>query len=124
MDMNNRLLKIFAGIMLALGCASTVLAAGEKERMLERVPKIEALKDAGTIGETANGLLGYVKEDPTSKALIDAENQDRKAVYEAIANKQGVTAAAVAKRRALQLAEQASSGDWLQDESGQWSQKK
>ena len=135
MKNRNRLLKISAWIVLALCCVSTVLAEGEKERMLKRVPKIEALKDAGIIGETADGLLGFVKEAPAGKALadaenkarkalVDAENKDRKAVYEAIAKAQSVKAADVAKRRALQLAKQASSGDWLQDKAGKWSQKK
>ena len=121
-----QIVKTVAAIALILGCASAVFAAGEKERMLERVPKIEALKNAGIVGETAKGLLGFVNEspDPENKELVDAENKDRTAVYEAIAAKQGVSAETVAKRRALQLAKQATLGDWLQNENGEWIQKK
>jgi uncharacterized protein YdbL (DUF1318 family) len=45
-------------------------------------------------------------------------------VYEAIAKQQGGTAELVGKRRAIQIAEKAETGEWLQNEQGAWYQKK
>jgi hypothetical protein len=56
-------------------------------------------------------------------ALVKAENRDRQLVYQAIARQQGTTAAVVGRRRALQIAENARPGEWLQDASGTWHRK-
>ena len=124
MKKTNRVLKYFFVIALVLFCAARTSFAGEKERMIERAPQVQALKSAGVVGEKADGLLGFVKKSPADKAVVDAENKDRKAVYAEIAKGQGVNASVVAKRRALQIVEQASSGDWLQNANGKWIQKK
>ena len=123
MKKQNRILKAVFSVMLVLCCASLALADGEKQRMLERVPQIKAHKDAGIVGETADGLLGIVKAGSADKALIDAENKDRQAVYAAIAQSQGTQAARVAELRAKQIAGQADAGHWLQDADGKWYQK-
>ena len=96
---------------------------GIKERMKARLPQLIELKAAGIIGETSQGFLAFVGADQTGKALIDAENRDRLAVYQAIAQQQGTTPAVVGQRRALQIAENAQSGEWLQDASGKWYRK-
>ena len=121
--MRHRILKYISIITLGLCCAALAFAAGEKERMLERLPQIKALKAAGVVGEKANGLLGFVKKSPADKALVDAENKDRQAVYAVIAKRQGASVSKVAGRRALQIAEKAASGHWVQDAAGKWSQK-
>ncbi len=124
MKNQNRIVKHFWVVALVLACASAAFSAGEKERILQRLPEVQALKDSGVIGEQADGLLGFVKSSPANESLVAAENNDRQAVYEEIAKKQGVAASKVAQRRALQIVEQAARGDWLQDASGKWYQKK
>jgi len=124
MKKTKTILKYFPVIALVLSCAVFSSFAAEKERMIERAPQVRALKSAGVVGEKADGLLGFVKKSSADKALVNAENKDRKAVYAEIAKGQGVSATAVAKRRALQIAEQAASGDWLQNAKGKWVQKK
>lgn len=116
--------KLFSVIALVLSCASLSFAAGEKERMIERAPQIRALRTSGVIGEKADGLLGFVKQSPADKALVDAENADRQTVYAGIASGSGTSVATVAGRRALQIVEQATAGDWLQGTDGKWYQKK
>jgi uncharacterized protein YdbL (DUF1318 family) len=116
--------KLFPMIVLMLSCAALAFAEGEKERMIQRAPQIRALKTSGAVGERANGLLGLVKESAADKALVDAENADRKAVYAEIARGSGGSVTAVANRRALQIVEQAATGDWLQGTDGKWYQKK
>jgi uncharacterized protein YdbL (DUF1318 family) len=124
MKKKSRILKQFLIAALLVACASAAFSAGEKERMLQRLPELQALKDSGVIGEQSDGLLGFVKSSPADESLVAAENKDRLAVYAEIAGKQGVAASTVAQRRALQIVEQASRGDWLRDASGKWVQKK
>ena len=116
--------KLFSLIVLMLSCAALASAEGEKERMIQRAPQIRALKTSGVIGERANGLLGLVKESAADKALVDAENTDRKAVYAEIARKSAINVSDVAEVHALQRAERAATGDWLQGTDGKWYQKK
>jgi len=124
MKKTNSVLKHFTILALLLSCAALAFADGEKERMIERTLQIRNLKTAGVIGEKSNGLLGFVKESPANQAVVSAENKDRKTVYAEIARSQGVSTAAVAKRRAAKLGTQAASGDWLQNTDGKWVQKK
>ena len=116
--------KLFSLIVLMLSCAALASAEGEKERMIQRAPQIRALKTSGVIGERANGLLGLVKESAADKALVAAENTDRKAVYAEIARKSAINVSDVAEVHALQRAERAATGDWLQGTDGKWYQKK
>jgi hypothetical protein len=109
-------------ITLIFVCVS-VSSASIKERFRARLPKIKALKIAGTIGENNKGYVEFRKPDGTYKALIDAENGDRLKVYKAIAKQQKTTLDIVQKRRALQILKKAPAGTWVQKASGQWVQK-
>ena len=95
-----------------------------KARMQERLPKIVQMKTAGVIGENNSGYLEFVPGAARKEAdLIAAENNDRKSVYSAIAKQQGTTEQLVGERRAIQIGEKASTGEWLQDSSGKWYKK-
>jgi uncharacterized protein len=111
---------LVAGMVVFSASAS---CADIKQRMKDRLPSIIELKAAGIVGENHLGLLAFVGSDRREQALVDAENKDRQLVYDAIARQQGTTADIVARRRALQIAENAQPGEWLQDESGKWAQK-
>jgi uncharacterized protein YdbL (DUF1318 family) len=111
---------LFAGVFLFSASASS---ADIKARMKDRLPRIIELKAAGIIGENNQGFLAFIGGDQSEKALVDAENQDRQRVYGAIAKQQGTTADVVGRRRALQIAENAKPGEWLQDAGGTWVQK-
>ena len=94
-----------------------------KQRMIERLPVIKTLKDQGIIGENNNGYLEFVGKKKEKADVIDAENMDRKLVYEAIAKQQGTTVEVVGKHRAVQIAAKAQPGEWLQDAAGKWFKK-
>ncbi len=94
-----------------------------KERMLERIPVLTSLKQEGIVGENNRGFLEFRQADKGRESLVNAENADRRQVYEAIARKQGAAPELVGKRRALQIAEIAAPGTWLQDAGGQWYRK-
>ena len=113
--------------VLIFGAAASCFAgAGDiKARMQERLPTIVQLKDAGNVGENNKGYLEVCPEcgAPKDAGTVSAENSDREAVYNAIAKQQGTTPQLVGERRALQIRQNASSGEWLQDPSGKWYKK-
>ena len=106
----------------ALGAAA--FADDIKARMKNRLPEIKQLKAQGIVGEDNKGYLQFVGGNKAKADVVAAENKDRKTVYTAIAKQQGTTAELVGKRRALQIAKKASPGEWVQDASGNWIQKK
>jgi uncharacterized protein YdbL (DUF1318 family) len=122
-------LIVFAVLMLALPAflpvASAQDAATIKQNMINRLPAIAAMKSKGLAGEDNRGYLAAVSSQLSAadQAVIDAENADRKVVYEAIAQKTGATADLVGKQRAKQLAEQAAAGEYIMDENGTWKKK-
>lgn len=122
-----KLLKIFilgvVGIFI-VGAGTSFSANGIKERMKNRLPVIVELKAQGIVGENNMGYLEFVGDKKAQPDVVAAENQDRKLVYEAIAKQQGTTAEMVGKRRAMQISENAGPGEWIQDSSGKWIQKK
>jgi len=95
-----------------------------KQRMIERLPVIKSLKDKGIVGENNKGYLEFIGKKKEKANVIKAENKDRKLVYGTIAKQQGTTAAVVGKHRAIQIANKAQPGTWLQDANGKWYQKK
>jgi len=121
--------KIFTTILTSLLFGVLILSALSfaddiKARMKERLPVIVELKAKGIVGESNKGYLEFVGGKKEKADVVAAENEDRKQVYEAIAKQQGTTAELVGKRRALQLAQNADPGEWVQDSSGKWVQKK
>ena len=109
-----------AGVFLF---SASAFCADIKARMKDRLPRIIELKAAGIVGENNQGFLAFIGGNQSEQALVEAENQDRQLVYGAIAKQQGTTADVVGRRRALQIAENAQPGEWLQDAGGKWIQK-
>lgn len=105
------------------GVGTSLSAADIKTRMTERLPVILELKAQGIVGENNQGYLEFVGDQKEKPGVVAAENQDREAVYGAIAKQQGTTAELVGKRRAIQIIQKANPGDWVQDESGKWTKK-
>ncbi len=119
--------KARVAVCLLLGTLVVLVGAawGQdiKARMHGRLPAIKALKAAGIVGENNQGYLAVLKQAGDKKALIDAENQDRRMVYEAIAKQQKTTPDLVGRRRAMQIAEKADPGTMVQDAKGNWVRK-
>ena len=91
--------------------------------MQERLPIIVALKNEGIIGEDNKGYLSFLGSVRKKADVVAAENEDRRQVYSAIAKQQGTTVEVVGSLRAKKIAENASPGQWLQNEQGAWIQK-
>jgi len=94
-----------------------------KQRMIERLPVIKSLKAQGIVGENNRGYLEFVGQKKDKADVVEAENKDRKLVYGAIAKQQGTTVELVGKHRAVQIANKARPGEWLQDANGKWLKK-
>jgi hypothetical protein len=108
------------------------------DEMRARLPQLNALRDSGVVGESANGSV--VVRDPTkaggAQTLVQAENNNRKTVIVAMAkailriNKQPETKDAfqqVSGKAAATFAdarrEEARQGWWIQLANGRWVQK-
>ena len=117
--------RIAVMLLIFIATALSAAAWGQdiKDRMRDRLPDIVALKKAGVVGENNRGYLEIRNPSTNQKGLVDAENQDRQSIYNAIAKKQKTTAELVGQRRALQIAEKADPGTWIQDAQGRWRQK-
>ena len=126
--MNRR--SLFALATVALFAAATAQAvdfAKLKERFKERYPKLLKAKDAGKIGETFHGYVEAVKpeylRDADLKKLLEEENADRKTLYKAIADKEGVPPEKVAERNAVRNFKRAKPGHYLKNKDGKWVKK-
>ena len=111
-------------------CISALLLTGSfsfaediKSRMKARKPIIDTLKAQGIVGETSQGYLDYTGNNRAKAAVLAAENKDREKIYTAIARQQGVPAAQVGKRRAMQIEKRSAPGRWFKDQNGKWYKK-
>lgn len=99
-------------------------ASDATQRIKERLAQVDAMKAAAQIGEDAKGFLSPRMElSPRQSHVVEAENADRLILYKAVAGKTGQTPSDVGQQRALQIAERATSGVWLQKADGSWYQK-
>jgi uncharacterized protein YdbL (DUF1318 family) len=107
-----------------------------KQRLAARHPALEKARDAGKVGETPSGEVKLVKAgdaaekvDPkdaskgTLGELVDAENKDRRAVYEIVAKQEKTTAAEVGKQNGSSNIKKAKPDHWV-EVKGQWVQRK
>ena len=122
---NRNSFKIFSCLFITLLLLGAVNCSAEsiKDRMVARLPAINSLKSQGLIGENNQGLLEYRTNKKPQQDVVGGENKDRQAVYGAIAKKQGVDPALVGTRRAKQIADIGSPGQWFQKPDGTWYKK-
>jgi hypothetical protein len=125
--MGRHLLKR-AWIILILFAVSAVPSFGAdlgaiKERMKERLPTVKMLKVKGVVGENNEGYLEFLGSERQKASVVAAENEDRRKVYQAIADQQNVGLGVVERHRAAQIRDEADSGIWLEDAKGNWYQQ-
>lgn len=117
---------ILSIVLLAIGLV-TWSAAQEtdelKARFRERLPVLNALKDKAIVGENNKGFLEFLGKSRKNEAVVNAENTDRRQLYDAIAAGTGTTPELVGQRRALQIAAQEPKGRMVQNEKGEWKRK-
>lgn len=117
------------GVVMALLLGAAGLTAAEDaraaaERIKDRLESIDAMKEAGLVGETAEGLLAAREElGPRRETLVEAENRDRLIIYRVVAEQTGRSVKEVGQQRALRIAATATEGTWLQNTDGEWYRK-
>lgn len=92
-----------------------------------RYKQLQALKGMGTIGENNRGYVTCLKEDSVAEAVAAAENADRKTIYRALVEQNGLGANGmyqVEKAFAEVQNEKAFPGEMVQaPTSGDWRRK-
>jgi uncharacterized protein YdbL (DUF1318 family) len=82
-------------------------------------------KADGLIGEQANGYIGLVRQDVPAeiRKLVDEVNAKRKAGYQEIASKQGVSLESVELVGGNTAIEKTLPGNYVRDANGVWRKK-
>jgi len=122
-----KITAVLLGALFLLAVAIQAESVELKERFLQRKPMLEQMKNLEWVGENNLGFLVFRGETGKSEEnilIVQAENEDRKTVYGEIAIKINTKIEEVGKRRAAQITALAAVGHWLQDEVGNWYQKK
>ena len=91
-----------------------------------RYQQLQQLKQEGMIGENNKGYVANLKNNASAAALTDAENRDRRVMYEALAeqNKLGGSGLLeIQKAFAEVQSDKAGAGDMVQSLSGSWEKK-
>ena len=112
--------KIFAAAaVVMLAFSSPALAQGSDKAV------VEAAKAAGTVGEQADGYLGFVagSADAATTAAVADINNGRRSVYAQTAAKSGVTPEAAGQATGAQLIARTPAGQFVKPLDGGWSRK-
>jgi uncharacterized protein YdbL (DUF1318 family) len=109
---------LFLGLMLALTAPAFADAASDKAA-------VDTAKRAGTVGEQADGYLGFVSGsgDAALTAAVNNINAGRAEVYAQTASKSGVTRDAAGQATGAQLIEKLSAGEYYKPLAGGWAKK-
>ena len=104
-----------------------------KDSIKQRAGAIKPFMDRGNIGIGQDGLLTMrttdglnLKERSEAQQLVEAENRDREALYAEIAKANGIPKENIPRIKAIfakSWLDQAHSGWWIQDGSGNWRRK-
>ncbi len=107
-----------AGLMLILATPAFADLASDKAA-------VDAAKISGTVGEQADGYLGFVNgsADAAVTAAVNDINTARADVYAQTAAKSGVTRDAAGQATGTQLLQKAPSGQFIKPLGGGWTKK-
>jgi uncharacterized protein YdbL (DUF1318 family) len=116
-------ITVLLAALAVLFLAQNLMAESIKDRMKSRLPVINELKSQGLVGENNKGFLEFRSGKKPQADVVQAENQDRREVYRAIAKRQNTTPEFVGQARAAQIADKEPSGSWIQTPEGKWKKK-
>lgn len=115
------LIAVAAAVVAMGGIATVAIAQTSAQTAVMRQAKVE-----GVIGEQNDGYLGVrTTASPEVREAIEAINAARRAVYAQAAAQNNVSAAAAgATAFQSEYLPRIASGQWYQDASGAWVQKR
>ena len=112
---------------------STPAIQNLKSHLRDRFPRLAPFFQKGAIGEGRRGLLevretkGLSLTDRTEiKSLVEAENRDRRTLYQEVAKSMNISADQLGKVQRIfadKWQQAAAPGWWIQKEDGAWVQK-
>ena len=134
-------------LLLALACLGLPMAgpvhAGSseraelRERFKHRYPALQQLKREDRVGEVHNGFAAALRseyldqrvdrgkdESPTVRALLEAENRDRRRLFELLARELNTTPERVAEREGRRRFDAAAPHEYLKPPGGGWIRKR
>ena len=123
---NWTLLALIASFTIALptGAYAQKDEASIKQRILERVKSVDALKISGAAGENNRGYLEQrAALNSQQTKTMNEENSDRRALYATLGKRLGLSVAVVGQGRAESIRNKSAPKVWLQDPSGKWYQR-
>jgi len=91
-----------------------------------RYAKVQELKREGLIGENNRGYVTDLKKSSASMSLAEAENRDRRTIYENLVSQNNLGANGlleVQRAFAEVQRDKAFTGDMIQSSSGNWEKK-
>ena len=122
LPMSFRKLFVITAAVAALGVAASAAFAQTSQQKA----MIDAAKAQGTVGEQADGYLGFRQpsSDPTLTQAVTVTNTARRQAYANSAQSAGTTTD-VAAARAFEtiIMPRVSSGQWYRNPQGQWVQR-
>ncbi len=88
----------------------------------DRFDQLRVLKSSGVVGENNHGYLEALKQEGSAGDIVAAENRDRKVIYQAIAEQNGLENAisTIESVFAQVQRDKADPGDQIQTEDGRW----
>lgn len=112
----------WAGLSVALAPCAVAPAAAQSAATRAVV---DAAKASGTVGEQADGFLGFVtpSTDPALATAVAEINAGRAQVYREAAAKTGATAEAAGQATAQQLFTRLPVGQYFKTLQGNWTKK-
>lgn len=120
--MSFRKIFVIAAAVAALGVAAgAAFAQSPQQKAL-----IDAAKSAGTVGEQADGFVGFriASSDAALTQAVQVTNAARREAYARSAASAGTTADIAGSRMfESQLRPRISAGEWYRNAQGQWVQR-
>lgn len=125
----SKVFESITGFFVGEAYAADGLSPQVEAAALRRKDRLLALTSAqsqGIIGENKSALVEIMSPegaDSSMQDLVEAENSDRMAIYQALAGKNGTSVAEVQTLYAKRLQDSAPDGTPIQTSSGQWMTK-
>lgn len=96
------------------------------ENRQARFHDLQPLKAEGVVGEDNQGFVKLLKDSSHVEGLVAAENENRRIIYEAVADQNPLGPAGLSQVQSVFAEVQrgkARPGEWIQLRSGEWVQK-
>ena len=125
----NRIIILMLAAFFFVSVMSLTAHARTKDEIIsdmrDRYPALQEAKDNGHAGEAWTGLVGPVGPNVPAgvQELTSAENRDRVALFQIIAQETGTSVEEVARQNRIRMYRLAADHHFLQDQNRSWVRK-